>query len=106
MTIANLKEAAEAVKAVEQLNEFRQLLDQTTDGAEIEMFSRCGVKYHEHNDITVNQKAIDSLKIMLDAFIDRYTSKFSELGLALEPTPDAPKHEELKERNAFEIFED
>ena len=106
MTIANLKEAAEAVKAVEQLNEFRQLLDQVSDGAEITMHSRCGVKYREHNDITVNQKAIDSLKIMLDAFIDRYTSKFAELGLALDPPAESPKHEELKERNAFEIFED
>lgn len=95
MTIANLKEAAEAVKAVEQLAEFRQLLDQTTDGAKIEMFSRCGAKYREHNDITVNQKAIDSLKIMLDAFIERYESKFAELGLALDPTPDAPKHEAI-----------
>ena len=95
MTIANLKEAAEAVKAVEQLSEFRQLLGQTTDGAEITMHSRCGVKYREHNDITVNQKAIDSLKIMLDAFIDRYTTKFAELGLALDPTPEAPKTEEI-----------
>lgn len=95
MTIANIKEAAEAVKAVEQLNEFRQLLDQAKDGAEIEMFSRCGAKYREHNDIKMNQKAIDSMKIMLDAFIDRYTTKFAELGLALDPTPEAPKTEEI-----------
>lgn len=106
MTIANLKEAAEAVKAVEQLAEFRKLLDQTTDGAEITMCSRCGVKYREHNDITVNDKAIASLKIMLDVFIERYESKFAELGLALDPPSESPKHEELKERNAFEIFED
>lgn len=95
MTIENLKEAAEAVKAVEQLNEFRQLLEETTDGAKLEMRSRCGVVYREHNDITLNGKAIESMKIMLDAFIDRYTSKFNELGLALDPTPESPKTEEI-----------
>jgi len=106
MTIANLTEAAEAVKAVEQINTFRQLLDEASDGAKLEMRSRCGAIYRNNNDITLNEKAIESLKIMLDAFIERYESKFAELGLALDPPAESPKHEELKERNAFEIFED
>lgn len=95
MTIANLKEAAEAVKAVKQLSTFRQLLDEASDGAKLEMRSRCGVIYDHNNNIALNQKAIDSLKIMLDAFIERYESKFAELGLVLDPTPDAPKTEEI-----------
>ena len=102
MTIANLKEAAEAVKAVEQLSTFRQLLEETTDGAKLEMRSRCGVVYKNNNDITLNDKAIASLKIMLDAFIERYESKFAELGLALDPTPDSPKHEEIKEKTLWD----
>lgn len=106
MTIANLKEAAEAVKAVEQLNEFRQLLEQAKDGAEITMFSRCGAKYRENNDIKMNQKAIDSMKIMLDTFVERYETKFKELGLSLDPEPAAPKTEEINQKTAWDELED
>jgi len=106
MTIANLTEAAEAVKAVEQINTFRQLLDEASDGAKLEMRSRCGAIYRNNNDITLNEKAIESLKIMLDAFIERYETKFAELGLSLDPTPEAPKHEEIKEKTLWDELED
>ena len=102
MTIANLKEAAKAVEAVEQIAKFRALLDETSDGAKLEMRSRCGVIYRNNNDITLNEKAIESLKVMLDCFIERYESKFAELGLSLDPTPEAPKHEEIKEKTAWD----
>lgn len=94
MTIQNIKEAAEAVKAVEQIAKFRALLDETSDGAKLEMRSRCGALYRNNNDITLNEKAIDFLKIMLDAFVTRYEEKFSELGLALDP-PATPKTENI-----------
>ena len=106
MTIANLKEAAKAVEAVEQIAKFRALLDETSDGAKLEMRSRCGVIYRNNNDITLNEKAIESLKVMLDCFIERYESKFAELGLSLDPTPEAPKHEAINQKTAWDELED
>ena len=39
---------------------------------------------------------------MLDAFVTRYEEKFAELGLALDPPSESPKHEEIKEKTLWD----
>ena len=106
MTIANLKDAAKAVEAVEQLAKFRALLDEAKDGAKIQMRSGCGVIYRNNNDVTLNEKALETLRIFLDTFVERYETKFKELGLSLDPEPAAPKTEEINQKTAWDELED
>jgi hypothetical protein len=106
MTIENLEEALNSVKAVQELSQFRKLLDDAGDGSKIQMRSSCGVIFNRNNnDIAFNDKAIEVLKTLLDTFVERYESKFNELGLALNPEPVTPKTEDIG-RSIWDELED
>lgn len=92
MTIQNIKEAYEAIKTVEDLATLRDALKEDKGKR---LVLEDGSIMPDVN-IQVTSKTREVLVTMLDAFVTRYEEKFAELGLALDPTPEAPKHEELK----------
>ena len=98
MTIANIKEAYEAIKTVEDLATLRDALKEDKGKR---LVLEDGSIMPEAN-ITVTDKTREVLVIMLDAFVTRYEEKFAELGLALDPPSESPKHEEIKEKTLWD----
>ena len=92
MTIQNIKEAYEAIKTVEDLATLRDALKEDRGKR---LVLEDGSVMPDVN-IKVTDKTKEVLVTMLDAFVTRYEEKFAELGLALDPPSEAPKHEELK----------
>lgn len=98
MTVANIKEAYEAIKTVEDLATLRDALkEERGKRLVLEDGSVMSVA-----NIQVTSKTREVLVTMLDAFVSRYEEKFSELGLALDPPTESPKHEEIKEKTLWD----
>lgn len=101
MTIANIKEAYEAIKTVEDLTTLRDALKEDKGKR---LVLEDGSVMPDVN-IRVTDKTKEVLVTMLDAFVTRYEEKFAELGLALDPEPTAPKTDELG-KTAWDELED